>query len=98
VALPKLLDQASPARTEAGFSLTSGAYPWPDAGERVIFVTGTFDNARVQAEVSPDAVTWFPHEDPLFETGCIEAELQPGAYIRLRITGGSDATRITAWV
>ena len=98
MALPKLLNLASPARTDTGFGLTSGAFPWPNSGERVVFVAGVFDNAVVQAEVSPDSQTWFPYGDPLFKPGCIDVELQPGAYLRVRIKGGSEMTSITAWV
>jgi len=99
MALPTLFSQASPARTESGLSLASGAFPWPDGNERIIFVTGVFDNALVQAQVSPDAKTWFDYEEPLFQEGTLEAELQPGAYLRLVIKGGSlERTRLTAWV
>jgi len=99
MALTTLLVMAAPAKTETGYALTSGSFPWPDAGERVVFVKGIFHDALVQGEISPDAETWFDYKEPLFKPGTMEVELQPGAYFRLRIQGGTpDKTRITAWI
>lgn len=76
----------------------SAVYPWPETSERVLFIDGEFDNAIVQIQISPDGQVWFDYEDQLLEPGYEEVEMQAGAYLRLRITGGGPNTVLSAWI
>jgi len=100
MALTKILDHARKA--PSGQVHTSGAFVWPDPGERVMFIGGTFGEARVTVQASPDdGMTWFDHEiedEPLDGQLLVELEFQPGVVVRLRMVGGTDTTDITAWI
>jgi len=77
---------------------TSASIEWPETSERVLFIAGTFAHAIVQIQISPDGQEWFDYEDPILEPGYEEIELQAGAFMRMRITGGGPDTVLTAWV
>jgi len=77
---------------------TSALLEWPETSERVLFIAGTFANAIVTIQISPDGQEWFDYEDPIIAPGYEEIELQAGAFMRLHITGGGPDTVLTAWV
>lgn len=100
MALTKLLDHAR--KVPAGQAHTSGLFVWPDPGERLLFIGGTFGEASVHVQASPDdGGTWFDHEldeEPLNGQLLVELEFQPGVVVRLSMTGGTDTTDVTAWI
>lgn len=95
MSIAKLLNSFTRSTAPADLS---AVYPWPETSERVLFIDGTFDSALVQIQISPDGQAWFDYEDPMTKPGFEEVELQAGAFLRLRITGGSPDTVLTAWV
>jgi len=72
-----------------------------DAMQRTFFCWGTFDDARVEIEYSPDGTNWF--RDKTEESTFRESDLRTirfaaGVHFRAAIVGASSTTLLNLWV
>lgn len=65
-----------------------------------IFIGGTFDTCNVDAELSPDGITWFPVRGatPWTEAGCDNLDVSEGVWLRLVVSSVGGSTSINAWI
>ena len=84
--------------SEAGtpdVTTTSATVQAPDNASRRIFVWGTFAEAVVDVELSPDGSEWFPLI-AFTEKGSAPVDAPPGTYIRAALRMVTAGTRINA--
>lgn len=72
-----------------------------DAMQRTFFCWGTFGDARVEIEYSPDGINWF--RDKTEESTFRESDLRTlrfaaGVHYRAAIVGASVTTLLNLWV
>jgi hypothetical protein len=94
----KLLDAS--AGTIGGTYNTNGTRN-PDSVQKTFFCWGTFAEAAVYIEYSPDGVEWF--RDKTEESKFIEKDLRtlkfaPGVHIRAAIVGATASTLLNLWM
>jgi len=74
---------------------TSASVQAPDNASRRIFVWGTFAEAVVDVEMSPDGSEWFSMI-AFTEKGTALVDAPPGTYIRAALRQPTGSTRINA--
>lgn len=94
----KLLD--ANAGTIGGTYNTNGT-PNPDSVQKTFFCWGTFAEASVYIEYSPDGIEWF--RDRTAESTFTDKDLRtmkfaPGTHVRAAIVGATAGTLLNLWM
>ena len=78
-----------------GGILWSGTVKIPDNLQRTLFIWGTWGEATVQVQVSPNGKDWIPlSEQVATKNGWLPVRLSPGVFLRAGIVNPSGSTSL----